>query len=165
MAARDPQVAARLWGQVNQIENGRAREVLTEGLLEHIAAEDGATGVAEAFSRIENLEQKEHERLLFNTSLNTRYTDLAGTVALFREHSTTDEYRTKNVVDAFRYWAKRHRAAAAEWLREEPPSNERDLMIVELIEKIPSGDPEIALGWAREIGDEYLRTQMTSRFE
>ena len=150
---------------MNQIDNGRERQVLTEGLLEVEAFERGSTGVAELFAKIENLEGKEHERLLFNTSVNTMYDDPAGTIELFREHAPTEEFRTTKIVNVFKKWAKDDRAAAGGWLKEQPVSDERDLMIIQLIENLPKGQSSAASEWAREIGDEDLRAATLGKIE
>jgi hypothetical protein len=129
------------------------------------AIERGSAAISEALSKIEHLDSKEHERLLFNTSLNTRYSDPAGTIELFREHATTDEYRTKNVVDVFKNWAKDDRIAAGAWLSAQADSKARDLMIVKLIETLPARESATAAQWAREIGDAELRLATLGKFE
>ena len=157
IAAREPGVAEKLWSRVNQMDNGSERQILTEGMLEFEAVERGSKGVSEAFAKIENLEQNEHERLLFNTSLNTRYADPAGTIELFRKHSTTDKFRNDKVADIFKSWLKKKPREAGAWLREDAPSANRDQLIAKLAAQLSTSAPEEAIDWAQEISDKTLR--------
>ena len=60
---------------------------------------------------------------------------------------------------------KNDRTAAGSWLGEQVNSNDRDLMIVKIIENLPSSESAAASDWPREDGDDDLRTATLGRFE
>lgn len=164
VAARDPQVAAKLWREMNQLESGKERNILLVGLMEKEVYERGTAGVVDAFARLENSTAAERDNVLQYISNHLRAEDPQGTIDLLRKHGS-DERRRRWVVSTFEHWAKKESGEASAWLSQQPASPERDQLIVKLSDQINTADPAAAIRWARDIGDEQLRAKTVKKIE
>ena len=164
VAAREPQVAANLWREVNQREPGAQRSILFEGLMKIEALQGGVETVTDAFSRIENSSEGERDRVIKKTAPLLSSGDPDGTIGLIRAYAS-DDYQSVAVTNVFREWLSKDLGAAGEWLGNEPFSQERDEMVVHFARKVATVDPTSALAWVRKIRDDELRANTMKRVE
>jgi hypothetical protein len=75
------------------------------------------------------------------------------------------EIRTERLADLIYVWAKRDLAAAATWIRAQPPGPNLDAAIARLAEATAPFDRNEATGWVDSIRDAGLRNEVKNRLK
>jgi hypothetical protein len=151
--------AARAW--VEALPEGNLRDVLVQQVVRTWAAkspDDAAVWLASVAS---DATFRAGMGELLQATAQTR-PELA---AALSQKFSEPEIRTERLADLIYVWAKRDLAAAATWIRAQPPGPNLDAAIVRLAEATAPFDRNEASGWVNSIRDAGLRNEVKNRLK